>query len=124
DVKAFIDQRGLTSTQWLLLMLCFLVVAVDGMDVAIMGFLGPSILGAWHASRASFGAVMSAAPIGLVIGALVAGPSSDRFGRKVVLVASVALFGLFTIGTAFTGSLSEMALMRLLTGLGLGAAMP
>ena len=124
DVKAFIDERGLTSIQWLLLVLCFLVVAVDGMDVAIMGFLAPSILGEWHASRASFGAVMSAAPIGLVIGALVAGPSSDRFGRKAVLITSVALFGLFTIATSFTGNLSEMALMRLLTGLGLGAAMP
>lgn len=124
DVKAFIDERGLTSVQWLLLVLCFLVVAVDGMDVAIMGFLAPSILGEWHASRASFGAVMSAAPIGLVIGALVAGPSSDRFGRKAVLVTSVALFGIFSIATAFTSDLSGMAAMRLLTGLGLGAAMP
>ncbi len=124
DVKAFIDERGLTSIQWLLLVLCFLVVAADGMDVAIMGFLAPSILGEWHASRASFGAVMSAAPIGLVIGALVAGPSSDRFGRKAVLITSVFLFGVFTIATSFTGNLSEMALMRLLTGLGLGAAMP
>jgi AAHS family 4-hydroxybenzoate transporter-like MFS transporter len=124
DVKAFIDQRGLSSMQWLLLALCFLVVAVDGMDVAIMGFLAPSILQEWHASRASFGAVMSAAPIGLVVGALVAGPASDRFGRKTVLTASVALFGLFTIGTAFTQDLAQMAALRLLTGLGLGAAMP
>ena len=37
DVEAFIDQRGMTSMQWLLLALCFCVVAVDGMDVAIMG---------------------------------------------------------------------------------------
>jgi AAHS family 4-hydroxybenzoate transporter-like MFS transporter len=124
DVKAFIDQRGLTSMQWLLLVLCFFVVAVDGMDVAIMGFLAPSILQEWHASRASFGAVMSAAPIGLVIGALVAGPASDRFGRKTVLTTSVALFGLFTIGTAYTQDLTQMAALRLLTGLGLGAAMP
>src|SRR4051812_41592471 len=93
DVKAFIDQRGMTSMQWLLLALCFLVVAVDGMDVAIMGFLAPSILQEWGASRASFGVVMSAAPFGLVIGALVAGPASDRLGRKVVLTASVLLFG-------------------------------
>jgi AAHS family 4-hydroxybenzoate transporter-like MFS transporter len=124
DVKAFIDQRGLTSMQWLLLVLCFFVVAVDGMDVAIMGFLAPSILQEWHASRASFGLVMSAAPIGLVLGALVAGPASDRYGRKTVLTISVFLFGLFTIGTAFTQDLAGMAALRLLTGLGLGAAMP
>jgi AAHS family 4-hydroxybenzoate transporter-like MFS transporter len=124
DVKAFIDQRGMTSMQWLLLALCFLIVAVDGMDVAIMGFLAPSITQEWHASRAAFGVVMSAAPVGLVLGALIAGPTSDRIGRKTVLVGSVLLFGIFTVCTSFTGSLTEMAVLRLLTGLGLGAAMP
>ena len=124
DARAFIDGRGMTSVQWLLLGLCFLVVAVDGMDVAIMGFLAPSILQEWGASRASFGVAMSAAPFGLALGALVAGPTSDRFGRKAVLTGSVLLFGLFTIATAFSHNLSEMALLRLLTGVGLGAAMP
>lgn len=124
DVKAFIDDRKMSPNQWLLLVLCFLVVAADGMDVAIMGFLAPSILQEWGASRASFGVVMSAAPIGLVLGALIAGPSSDRFGRKAVLTVSVFLFGVFTVGTAFTHNLTEMAALRLLTGLGLGAAMP
>lgn len=124
DVKAFIDDRPMSSMQWLLLILCFLVVAADGMDVAIMGFLAPSILQEWGASRANFGLVMSAAPIGLVLGALIAGPASDRLGRKTVLTASVLLFGIFTIATAFTHNLTEMAALRLLTGLGLGAAMP
>ena len=124
DVKAFIDQRSMSSIQWLLLVLCFLIVAVDGMDVAIMGFLAPSILQEWGASRASFGVVMSAAPFGLVIGALLAGPMSDRLGRKTVLTASVLLFGLFTVATSFAGNLTEMAVLRLLTGVGLGAAMP
>lgn len=124
DVKAFIDERPMSPMQWLLLGLCFLVVAADGMDVAIMGFLAPSILQEWGASRAAFGLVMSAAPIGLVIGALVAGPSSDRFGRKTVLIASVALFGIFSIASSFAHNLPELAALRLLTGLGLGAAMP
>ena len=124
DVKAFIDQRSMTSIQWLLLALCFLVVAADGMDVAIMGFLAPSILQEWGGSRASFGLVMSAAPIGLVLGALIAGPTSDRIGRKTVLTASVLLFGVFTALTSLTHNLPEMAALRLLTGLGLGAAMP
>ena len=96
DVKAFIDDRPMGAMQWLLLALCFLVVAADGMDVAIMGFLAPSILQEWHASRAAFGVVMSAAPVGLVLGALIAGPASDRIGRKTVLTVSVLLFGIFT----------------------------
>lgn len=124
DVKAFIDERPMTRIQWLLLGLCFLAVAADGMDVAIMGFLAPAILQEWGASRAAFGIVMGAAPIGLVIGALVAGPASDRFGRKRVLTVSVLLFGLFTVATAQAQDLTQMAVLRLLTGLGLGAAMP
>ncbi|MFG6487304.1 MFS transporter [Roseateles sp. BYS78W] len=124
DVKAFIDERPMGRMQWLLLALCFAIVALDGMDVAIMGFLAPSILQEWNASRAAFGVVMSAAPFGLVIGALLAGPASDRIGRKTVLTASVLLFGLFTVATAYAENLSQMAVLRLLTGVGLGAAMP
>jgi AAHS family 4-hydroxybenzoate transporter-like MFS transporter len=94
------------------------------MDVAIMGFLAPPILQDWDVSRASFGLVMSAAPVGLVLGALIAGPASDRLGRKTMLTTSVLLFGVFTICTSFTRNLTDMAALRLLTGLGLGAAMP
>jgi len=124
DVKSFIDGRPVSAYQWLLVALCFLVVVADGMDVAIMGFVAPPILQEWNISRPAFGLVMSSAPIGLVIGALLAGPSSDRFGRKVVLITAVFLFGVLTIATSYTTSASEMATMRLLTGIGLGAAMP
>ncbi|WP_410724778.1 MFS transporter, partial [Burkholderia sp. SIMBA_019] len=102
----------MTAYQWLLVALCFLVVTADGMDVAIMGFVAPPILHEWAISRPAFGLVMSAAPLGLVIGALVAGPSSDRFGRKVVLLSSIFVFGIFTIATAFTSTPTEMAVLR------------
>src|SRR5438874_5285537 len=124
DIKSFIDEQPITAFQWLLVALCFLVVVADGMDVAIMGFVTPPILEEWGISRPAFGAVISAAPFGLVIGALVAGPSSDRFGRKLVLTVSVLLFGLFTLAAAYATSPFEMAALRLLAGTGMGAAMP
>jgi MFS transporter, AAHS family, 4-hydroxybenzoate transporter len=124
DIKSFIDDRKISAYQWLLVALCFLVVTADGMDVAIMGFIAPPILHEWAISRPAFGLVMSAAPMGLAIGALLAGPSSDRFGRKKVLIGSVLVFGIFTILTSFTNSPESMAALRLLTGIGLGAAMP
>ena len=124
DIKAFIDERPISAYQWLLVALCFLAVTADGMDVAIMGFVAPSVIHEWAISRPEFGLVMSAAPIGLVIGALTAGPASDRIGRKWVLITSVFLFGVFTILTAFAQSPLSMAALRVLTGIGLGAAMP
>ena len=124
DIKKLIDERPISRFQWALVALCFIVVAADGMDVAIMGFVTPSILQEWGISRAVFGIVMSAAPFGLVFGALVAGPSSDRFGRKVVLTTAVLLFGLFTIVAAYASSPGQMAILRFLAGIGMGAAMP
>ena len=44
DIKSFIDERPISAFQWLLVALCFMVVVADGMDVAIMGFVTPSIL--------------------------------------------------------------------------------
>ena len=124
EIRSFINERGMSPRQWILTALCFLIVLTDGMDVAIMGFVTPSILQEWDISRPAFGIVISAAPFGLVIGALVAGPSSDRFGRKIVLVVSVFLFGALTLATAYASSPTEMAVLRLLAGMGMGAAMP
>ena len=124
DIKSFIDGQPISAYQWFLVAMCFLVIAADGMDVAIMGFVTPSILQEWDISRTAFGIVISAAPFGLVIGALVAGPSSDRFGRKPVLVTSVLVFGVLTLLAAYASTPTEMAILRLLAGTGMGAAMP
>jgi AAHS family 4-hydroxybenzoate transporter-like MFS transporter len=124
DVRAQINARKVSPYQWLLLALCFLIVATDGMDVAIMGFLAPNITKEWGLSRAAFGVVMSAAPFGLALGALIVGPLSDRFGRKKLLIASVAWFGSFSLLCAFANDVYTLSMLRFLTGLGLGAAMP
>jgi AAHS family 4-hydroxybenzoate transporter-like MFS transporter len=124
DVRAHINGRKLSGYQWLLLVLCFLIVATDGMDVAIMGFLAPDITKEWGISRAAFGVVMSAAPLGLAIGALLVGPMSDRFGRKKLLMVSVAWFGIMSLISAASTNVIELSALRFLTGLGLGAAMP
>ena len=124
NVREFINGRALSANQWVLALLCFLIVAVDGMDVAIMGFIAPSILADWHLSRPAFGVVMGAAPIGLAVGAMVAGASSDWWGRRRVLLGSVLGFGLCTLLTAYSSNVTEMTLLRFATGLGLGAAMP
>jgi AAHS family 4-hydroxybenzoate transporter-like MFS transporter len=114
----------MSGYQWLLLVLCFLIVATDGMDVAIMGFLAPGITKEWGISKAAFGVVMSAAPFGLAVGALLVGPLSDRYGRKKLLMASVAWFGLFSVISSTAGDVVSLSVLRFLTGLGLGAAMP
>lgn len=124
EIRALIDDRRMSTPQWILTALCFLIVVADGIDVAIMGFVAPSIIADWGISRPAFGMVMGAAPIGLAVGAIIAGSSSDWFGRRRVLLGSVLSFGLLTLVTPFARDPMEMAVLRFLTGLGLGAAMP
>ncbi|MDH4559118.1 MFS transporter [Pseudomonas sp. BN417] len=124
DVQAFINAQPLSAYQWRIVLLCFLIVFLDGLDTAAMGFIAPALTQDWGIDRASLGPVMSAALIGMVFGALGSGPMADRFGRKVVLVTAVFLFGLFSLISAFSANLEQLLVLRFLTGLGLGAAMP
>ncbi len=124
DVQALINAKPLSSFQWRVVLLCFLIVFLDGLDTAAMGFIAPALSQEWGIDRASLGPVMSAALIGMVFGALGSGPLADRFGRKVVLVVAVFLFGLFSLLSAYSSNIDQLLVLRLLTGLGLGAAMP
>lgn len=124
DVQALINDKPLSTYQWRVVLLCFLIVFLDGLDTAAMGFIAPALSQDWGIDRASLGPVMSAALIGMVFGALGSGPLADRFGRKVVLVVSVFLFGLFSLLSAYSSNIDQLLVLRLLTGLGLGAAMP
>ncbi len=89
-----------------------------------MGFIAPALSVEWGIPRASLGPVMSAALGGMVFGALGSGPLADRFGRKGVLVVATFIFGGFSLLSAFSANLEQLVILRFLTGLGLGAAMP
>ncbi|MFV3333434.1 MFS transporter [Pseudomonas sp. NY15437] len=124
DVQSFINAQPLSLYQCRIVLLCFLIVFLDGLDTAAMGFIAPALTQDWGIDRASLGPVMSAALIGMVFGALGSGPLADRFGRKGVLVVAVFLFGLFSLISAYSSNLDQLLVLRLLTGIGLGAAMP
>lgn len=124
DIQTFINEHPFSRYQWMILVLCFITVALDGFDTAIIGFIASDLVQEWGVQKSALGPVMSAALVGLAFGALTAGPMADRIGRKKVLVLSILVFGGFSLLTAFANSLNQLALLRFLTGLGLGAAMP
>jgi len=124
DVQDFLNQHRFSAFQWSIFALCFLIVLLDGFDTAAIGFIAPSLLKEWGLSKAALAPVLSAALFGLAAGGLTAGPCADRFGRKTVLVAAVALFGAACTWSAFSADLTQLTILRFVTGLGLGAAMP
>ena len=124
NVQTFLNEHGFSAFQGVIFALCFVIVLLDGFDTAAIGFIAPSLVREWGVERSALGPVLSAALFGLAAGALGAGPLADRFGRKTVLVASVLVFGLACTASAFAGTLDHLVLLRFVTGLGLGAAMP
>ena len=104
--------------------LCFLSALCEGFDVQAAGVAATGITRELHCTPADLGLFFSASGLGLMIGSVIGGRIADRRGRKLVLVASIGVFGAFSLLTAVMPSLLPLAGARFLTGLGLGGALP
>jgi len=124
DIQALIDAKPVSSLQKRLLFLCFLVIAIDGFDTAIIGFIAPAVRTEWGLAVAQLGPLFASGLFGLMLGAFAVGPLADRCGRKTMLVASMIAFGAASLMSAYSGGLTALIVLRFLTGLGLGGAMP
>jgi AAHS family 3-hydroxyphenylpropionic acid transporter len=104
--------------------LCFMVALMEGLDLQAAGIAAVGMAQAFALDKMQMGWIFSAGILGLLPGALVGGMLADRYGRKRILLGSVLLFGLFSIATALAWNYPTLLLARLLTGVGLGAALP
>lgn len=124
DVQTFLNAQRFSAYQWLVFALCFVIVLLDGFDTAAIGYIAPSLVTEWGIGRPALAPVLSAALFGLAAGALLAGPMADRLGRKRVLVGSVFVFAVACLASSFAADLAQLTVLRFVTGIGLGAAMP
>ena len=124
SVQQILDDNSLSIFQFRVIILGFLVVFYDGYAAAVMGFIGSSLAENLHITASELNPAMVASLIGLAIGSFSAGPIADKFGRKMILIFAVAVFGLFSILTSMMNSVAGISFMRLIVGIGLGAAMP
>ncbi|MBU1259463.1 MAG: MFS transporter [Alphaproteobacteria bacterium] len=106
------------------LLLCGLVLFVDGYDLAAMPLALPHIAKALDIPPARFGFALSAVLLGLGVGAVLLAPLGDRFGRRRMITLSVICIGLLTMATASGTNIASFIIWRLLTGLALGACLP
>jgi AAHS family 4-hydroxybenzoate transporter-like MFS transporter len=124
DVAEFIDRTPMGVFQITITVLCGLAALLDGFDLLAIGVAAPTMASSLHIAQSELGALFSAALLGLMLGACGLGPLADRIGRRGVLSGSIALFGAFTLCTAFAATLPQLLLFRAFAGIGLGGAMP
>jgi MFS transporter, AAHS family, 4-hydroxybenzoate transporter len=120
----FVDERRVSRFQYGVITLCGLVMFLDGFDTQAISYMAPHIAEEWGLPRAVLGPIFSSALVGLMIGYLVLSPLSDRFGHKRVIVVATTAFSLCTLAAIWAGGVTELMVLRFLTGLGLGAAAP
>ncbi|MFL5266323.1 MAG: MFS transporter, partial [Stellaceae bacterium] len=104
--------------------LCALIQICDGYDVNAISVSVPSLTHAWNLPGPAFTQAFLWSSIGIMVGALSAGPLGDRVGRKPLLLASLTIFGLASLLSAFAGSLLTLSILRFFTGMGIGGAFP
>ncbi len=124
NVSSFLDSGRWGTYQKLLTLLAALAIIFDGFDLQILGFAMPSIMKEWHLARAAFAPVAALGLVGMFIGSPLAGYCGDRIGRRITIIGCVLLFGAATVATAFCHTLTELAALRTIAGLGVGGALP
>lgn len=82
NIQQAIDDSKFSLFHWTLIILGFLILAIDGFDTAAMGYIAPSVAKDWGIVKQDLGPVLSAALLGLSLGALIAGPISDRIAAS------------------------------------------
>jgi AAHS family 4-hydroxybenzoate transporter-like MFS transporter len=124
SVQQRLEGRRISAWQWALVAVIMLVLVIDGLDIQLLALVAPVVIEEWGVSRSEFGLAMSAALVGMAIGAGFGGYLGDRFGKRLVLIVSMIFFGSMTALASLAESVPQMALVRLASGIGFGAAAP
>lgn len=124
DVNAIVENSRLGAFQVLVLLQCFLCMLVDGFDVQAMAYAAPALIQQWGIDKASLGPVFSCSLLGMLIGSLAFGSIADRLGRRPVLIGAAFSLSLLMYATTHATTVEQLVVLRLLTGLAMGAIVP
>lgn len=95
--------------------------ALDGFDVFAITFAAPALLAEWGIGKAQLGIAIAAGLVGMAVGSLALSPLADMFGRRRMLLISLAIMIIGTTWTAMANSMFSLTASRVFTGLGIGA---
>jgi AAHS family 4-hydroxybenzoate transporter-like MFS transporter len=124
SLDQIVDTSSMGPRQIVIIAICSLVAMIDGFDTQSIALASPGIAAAWHVGPSAFGLVFGAGLFGGMLGAFGFGVIADRMGRKPTLLFAVLIFSLMSLLTPFTSSVPELIAIRIMTGIGLGGALP
>jgi AAHS family 4-hydroxybenzoate transporter-like MFS transporter len=114
---------GVCRTPAFLVLVAFILVMIDGYDMFIVSFVAPLVARDLHLAPNNLGAVFAAGLAGSMMGGLALGAVADRVGRQPILIGSFIFAGAMTILCSRATSFGAFAVLRFMTGFGLGGVL-
>ena len=120
-VRSVISDQPMSFLQILVVLICFTLNMLDGMDVVLMSYAAPSLAIDWAIPAGALGIVFSAALLGMTVGCLAIAPYADVIGRRKMIMLALFMIAGGMIFSGFANNVVQLALARVYTGLGVGA---
>jgi AAHS family 4-hydroxybenzoate transporter-like MFS transporter len=124
SIEKLVDEQRFGRFNLNLLFWCFLAMFADGFDIAALASAAPALARDWDLSPSAFGPALSASLFGVLFGAPLLGYVGDRYGRRTAIISGCVIYGLGTLATVWTTNLTEVIVLRFITGIGIGGLMP
>lgn len=115
-----INDTPMGTRQFIVVALMVFLNALDGFDVLSSAFAAPGIMEDWGISRTELGVVLSAELVGMGFGSVLLGGAADKYGRKITMLACLAVMAVGMYMASQSTGVTEMTIWRFITGLGIG----
>lgn len=124
DIARLMEERRFGWWHAKIMLLCFLMLLVEGMDYNALAVTAPSLIRDWQVSKRDIGIAFAVSNLAVLIGTLAFSAIGDRCGRRVGIIGGVLLYSVPGLLTSFADSLWQLYTLRFLAGLGMGGVMP
>ncbi len=116
--RQLVDSAPISRLQVRVLIVCILANMAEGYDLLSMSLAVVPLADVWGLTGTQTGLLLAMGPVGMIFGAMVLAPLSDRFGRRPMLITSLAVVAVFTGLSAVCGNMEQLMVTRLLAGIG------
>jgi len=115
-----LDRAPMQSRQWLIVLLCIGLMALDGYDVLAISFALPGMTAEWGLSNALKGIILPLELLGMAVGAIFMGSLADNKGRKPVILISLVIVTTGMLVAGLAPNVYILGIARVFTGIGVG----